>query len=154
MRLHLHLHHFQGPPQHTAQDIRIPQFVLCAPIVRQLDKVSKGVLVKDERKLVIVRSPVCDLRGDVEEYFEPDLGTLVSTRTSRGAAGRTYPCNHVGCLSEIGTPLHGVRLGEVVFYQAQTYVVSHLVQLLVHLGVVVVKVLAQLGYHRAVGEGY
>lgn len=73
MRLDLHLHHLQSSAKHTTENIRVPQFVLCAPIVRKLYEVGKGVLIEDEGKLVAVRSPICDLRGYVEEDFEADL---------------------------------------------------------------------------------
>ncbi len=78
--LDLHLHHLEGAAQHAAQDVGVPQLVLGAAVVGQLDKVGKGVLVEDERELLAVARPVGDGRDDVEEDLEADLSTVcVST---------------------------------------------------------------------------
>ena len=69
-----------------------------------------------------------------------------------GACFATDTGNHVGGFAEIGASLHGVGLGEVVLYEAEADVVAHLVELLVHFGVVAVKVLAELGDDGAVRE--
>lgn len=60
---------------------------------------------------------------------------------------------HLGRLSEIRAPPHGVRLGEVVFDQPQADVVPHPVQLLVNLEVVAIVVFAELGDDGAVCQG-
>lgn len=49
---------------------------------------------------------------------------------------------HLGRLPEVGTPSHRVGLGQIVFYQSKANVVAHLIKLLVHFDVVIVKVLA------------
>lgn len=66
--------------------------------------------------------------------------------------GRTNLGDHVCGLAEVATPPHGVGLGEVVLDQAQADVVAHIVQLLVHLHVVALVVLAQLGDDGSVGQ--
>lgn len=53
-----------------------------------------------------------------------------------------YPGDHFCRLAEVGASLHGVGFGEVVFNKSQTNVVTHLVELLVHLGIVALVVLA------------
>ena len=64
----------------------------------------------------------------------------------------THPCNHVGRLAKVGTPLHGIGLGQVILNEAQADVIPHLVQLLVDLGIVAVKVLAELSDNRTVRQ--
>lgn len=44
-------------------------------VIRQFDKVSEGVLLEDERELLVVARPVGDGRCDVEEDLEADLIT-------------------------------------------------------------------------------
>lgn len=73
MSLNLHLHHFQCTPQHAAEDVRIPELVLRAAVVGQLDKVGEGVLLEDQRELLAVARPICYGRGYVEEDLEADL---------------------------------------------------------------------------------
>ena len=48
------------------------------PIVWQLDEICKGILVKDQRELVVVARPVRNLRRDVQEDLEADLDRTVS----------------------------------------------------------------------------
>lgn len=73
MRLDLHLHHLQRAPQHAAEDVGVPELVLRAAVVGQLDKVGEGVLLKDQRELLAVARPVCYGGCDVEEDLEADL---------------------------------------------------------------------------------
>lgn len=73
MRLNLHLHHLQRTPQHPAENIRIPQLILRAPVIGQLHEVRQRILVEDEGELLVVRRPVGDGGGYVEEDFETDL---------------------------------------------------------------------------------
>lgn len=40
-------YHLQCTAQHADKYVGEPQLVLCAAVVRQLDKVGEGVLVKD-----------------------------------------------------------------------------------------------------------
>lgn len=76
--LDLHLNHLQGATKDPTVDVGEPQLVLRPPVVRQLDEVRQGVLVKDKRELLAVVRPVGDLGGDVQEYLEPDLAQSVS----------------------------------------------------------------------------
>ena len=76
VRLDLHLHHLQGATEDPAVEVREPQLVLRAPVVRQLDKVREGVLVEDEGELLVVVGPVGDLGRDVQEDLEADLSSL------------------------------------------------------------------------------
>lgn len=71
----LSTYHLQGAAQHTDQYVRKPQLVLRAAVVWQLDKVGKGVLVKDERKLLVIAGPVGDRRCDVQEDLKANLCT-------------------------------------------------------------------------------
>lgn len=48
---------------------------------------------------------------------------------------------HFGSFAKVGTPSHGVGLGEIIFDQTQADVVTHAVQLLVDLDVVALKIL-------------
>lgn len=81
MRLDLHLHHLQRAPQHTAEDVAVPELVLRAAVVGQLDKVGEGVLLEDQRELLAVARPVRYGGRYVEEDLEADLDvTLVLTR--------------------------------------------------------------------------
>lgn len=73
MRLDLHLHHLQRAPQHAAEDVAVPELVLRAAVVGQLDKVGEGVLLEDQRKLLAVARPVGYGGCDVEEDLEADL---------------------------------------------------------------------------------
>ena len=41
------MYHLQGTTQHADKYVGEPQLVLCAAVVRQLDKVGEGVLVED-----------------------------------------------------------------------------------------------------------
>ncbi len=74
----------------------------------------------------------------------------VSTAPSRRPAA--YLGYHLGRFPEIGAALHRVGFGQVVLDQPQPDVVAHLVQLLVHLDIVAIEVLAQLRYNCAVRE--
>jgi hypothetical protein len=71
--LDLHLHHLERAAQHAAQDVGVPQLVLGAALVGQLDEVGEGVLVEDQRELLAVARPVGDGRRDVEKDLEADL---------------------------------------------------------------------------------
>lgn len=73
VRLNLHLHHLQRTPQHAAEDVGVPELVLRAAVVGQLDKVGEGVLLEDERELLAVARPVRYGGCDVEEDLEADL---------------------------------------------------------------------------------
>lgn len=169
MRLDLHLHHLQRAPQHTAEDVGVPELVLRAPIVGQLDKVGEGVLLKDQRELLAIARPICYGGCDVEEDLEADLEAILLLARARPLfptfdshqetkllagqhLGGAYLGDHLGRLPEVCAALHRVGLGQVVLDQPQPDVVTHLVQLLVDLHVVTVKVLAQLGDNGAVGE--
>lgn len=98
--LDLHLHHFKSTPQDPTEDIRVPQLILCPAIVRELDKVCQGVLVKDERELLVIARPVRDRRCDVEEDLESNLRKLVRLNVSFGF-GITSLRNHLRCLSKV-----------------------------------------------------
>lgn len=71
--LNLHLHHFECTPQHAAEDVRIPELVLCATVVGQLNEVGERILLEDQRELFTVARPVCYGRCYVEEDLEADL---------------------------------------------------------------------------------
>lgn len=71
--LDLDLDHFEGAAQDAAQNVGVPQLVLGAPIVGQLDKVGEGEFVKDEGELFAIGGPVGDGGCGVEEDFEADL---------------------------------------------------------------------------------
>lgn len=73
VRLDLHLHHLQRTPQHAAEDVGVPELVLRAAVVGQLDKVGEGVLLEDQRELLAVACPVGYGGCDVEEDLEADL---------------------------------------------------------------------------------
>lgn len=66
-------YHFQCTPENTAEDIRVPQFVLRPSIIWQLDKVCQRVLFKDERKLLVITCPVGDSGRDVQEDLKTYL---------------------------------------------------------------------------------
>ena len=78
MGLDLHLDHFEGAAQDAAEDVGVPQLVLGAAVVRQLDEVRERVLLEDEGELLPVARPVGDGRGDVEEDLEADLYNIAS----------------------------------------------------------------------------
>ena len=59
--------------------------------------------------------------------------------------------DHVSCISEVATPT-GVGLCKEVFDQSHPNVVTHFVELLVDLGVVVVVVGTQLGHNSSIRE--
>lgn len=65
--------HLQSTTQYAAQDIGVPELVLCAAIVGELDKVCKRVLFEDQGELLVVGRPIRYSRGGVEEYLETDL---------------------------------------------------------------------------------
>lgn len=73
VRLDLRLHHLEGAAQHAAEDVGVPQLVLGAAVVGQLDKVGQRVLLEDERELLRVAGPVGYGGRYVEEDLEPDL---------------------------------------------------------------------------------
>lgn len=73
MGLNLHLHHFQCAPQHPAEDVRVPQLVLCAAVIGQLDKVGEGILLEDQRELLAVARPIRYGGRYVEEDLKADL---------------------------------------------------------------------------------
>jgi hypothetical protein len=135
-------YHFQGASENTAQNVRVPELVLCSPIVRELDKVSQRVVFEDEGELLVVTCPVGDGGRDVEEDLEPDLGEAgVSYRTGVLGSGLTHLGYCLSRLSEI-CARPSIRLCEEVLNQTLPDVVPHLVQLAVHLKVVVVKIFA------------
>lgn len=80
MRFNLHLHHLQRTPQHAAEDVGVPELILRAAVVGQLDKVGERVLLEDQRELLAVARPVRYGGCDVEEDLEADLdATLLLT---------------------------------------------------------------------------
>lgn len=66
-------YHLQCTTEHANQYVREPQLVLRAAIVRQLDEVGKGVLVKHQRELFVVARPVGNCGRNVQEDLEADL---------------------------------------------------------------------------------
>lgn len=64
-----------------------------------------------------------------------------------------YTRNHLGRLAEVGASLHGVGLGEVVFDQSQSDVVTHFVELFVHLRIIAFVVFAELCDNSSVRQG-
>jgi hypothetical protein len=66
-------YHLQCTTQHADKYVGEPQLVLCAAVIGQLDKVGEGVLVEDQRELLVVAGPVCDGRCDIQEDLEADL---------------------------------------------------------------------------------
>lgn len=73
MSFDLHLNHLQGAAQNAAQNVGIPQLVLCPSIVGKLDKIGQRVFFEDKRKLPSVAGPVRNGRGYVEEDLEANL---------------------------------------------------------------------------------
>lgn len=73
MGLDLHLDHLEGAAQHAAEEVRVPELVLGAAVVGQLDEVGQGVLLEHQRELLAVARPVRHGRCDVEEDLEADL---------------------------------------------------------------------------------
>lgn len=73
MSLNLHLHHLQRTPQHPTEYVRVPQLILSAAVVGQLDKVGEGVLLEYQRELLAVARPIRDGGRYVEEDLEADL---------------------------------------------------------------------------------
>ena len=65
---------------------------------------------------------------------------------------RTCLSDHLCGFTKVGAPAHRVGLGQVVLDQPETNVVSHLIQLLVDFGVVILEVLADLSNDGSVRE--
>lgn len=122
-------------------------------VIGKFDKVGERVFVENEGELLVVARPVCDCRGDVEEYLESDLwhvvlaiGNVILTTV------RTCLSDHLCGFTKVGAPAHRVRLGQVVLDQTETNVISHLIQLLVDFGIVILEVLAYLRNYGSVRE--
>jgi hypothetical protein len=101
VRLDLHLDHLERAAQHATQQVAVPQLVLRAAVVGELDEVGERVLVEDEAELLVVGGPVGDGGGGVEEDFEADLsqgvcqhevwlGVHDAVREKKGWAGREW----------------------------------------------------------------
>lgn len=84
MCLDLHLHHLKCAAKHAAEYVGVPQLVLGASVVGQFDKIGKGVLLKDERKLLAVTRPIRDRGCYIEEDLEADLPAIIWLANSRG----------------------------------------------------------------------
>lgn len=99
MRLDLHLHHLQRAPQHAAEDVAVPELVLRAAVVGQLDKVGEGVLLEDQRELLAVARPVRYRRRYVEEDLEADLEPRCQSVPSHVASHIEFTCRHCKSLA-------------------------------------------------------
>jgi hypothetical protein len=66
-------HHFECSAQDTTEDVGEPQLVLGFAVIRKLNEIGQGVLVEEQRELLVVRCPVGDCGSNVEEDFEADL---------------------------------------------------------------------------------
>ena len=100
--------------------------------------------------MLVVRRPIGDSRCNVEEDLEADLRRGQTTEWT-AEFHRTNLGDHFSGVSEVATP-PCIGLGEEVLDEAHSDVISHFVELLIDLGIVVVIVSAKLGDNGAVGQ--
>lgn len=134
-------YHLQSTPYNTGQDIRVPQLLLCPPIIWQFHEIRQWILLKDKPKALPILTPACHYWRHVHENLEADFA------------------DHLGRLTEIGA-VTGVRFRKEVLDQTHTDVVAHAVKLGVDSGIVCFgaaggqgEVAAERGYNGAVGQG-
>ena len=170
-------HHLERTAQNTTEDVAEPQSALDR-LFRELDKLRQRVLVQREREvrlrprrcgrlllLLLVSLPtrggarpwrgrrrlrVRDGGGDVQKRLEADLYTEPVKRQGRGEVGERYLCDDLASLLEVRTAPE-IAARKKVLDQTRADVVAHLLELLVHLGVVLV-VLYELHDERAVSH--
>jgi hypothetical protein len=115
-------------------------------IIGKFDEVRQWILLKYQRELLAVTRPVCDRRSDVQEDLEANLDSsrflsVQSTTESARQSSHLYLRDDFSRFPEVATSGQ-IGLGEEVVNQAQTNVISHLVQLLVDLGIRIIEVSA------------
>lgn len=103
-------HHLESTTDDPTEDVAVPKLVLRSPIIRQFHKVRKRVLLKDQTEALTIRAPVRNTGRHVQENLEADFAYELRRFT------------------EVLTRA-GVGLREEVFYQSQTNVVAHLIEL-------------------------
>ena len=79
----LQIDHFEGATDYPCQNIGVPEFI--SELWREDDKVVEWVVLEDERALLFLTVPVCDISVDAKEHLEGLLGEHVHSLTEAAA---------------------------------------------------------------------